>query len=104
MKKQGSGYFRTLLVPVAAAGILLCFFWALSNLTRDKAEEDRLQLEKSLKKAAVACYASEGMYPPDPEYLETHYGVRINHSRYVVVYDIFASNLMPDITVLEVLP
>ena len=34
-------------------------------------------------------------------YLEEHYGIQIDESRYTVYYDIFGSNLMPDITVLE---
>ena len=34
-------------------------------------------------------------------YLEDHYGLQIDTDRYTVYYDVFASNLMPDITVLE---
>jgi len=49
----------------------------------------------------VACYATEGFYPPDIAYLEEHYGIQIDKSRYVVKYTAIAENLMPDITVLE---
>ena len=49
----------------------------------------------------MACYAAEGIYPPDLDYLEEHYGLQIDRDRYTVFYQIFASNLMPDITVLE---
>ena len=54
-----------------------------------------------MRRAAVACYAAEGIYPPTLEYLEEHYGVQVDRERYTVVYDVFASNLMPDVTVLE---
>ena len=35
------------------------------------------------------------------EYLKDHYGVRIDEEKFAVDYRIFASNVMPDITVLR---
>ena len=92
---------RALLLPVAAVAVVLCFFTALSNLESGRADEGRRQLEEALRRSAVACYAAEGMYPPDLTYLEDHYGLQTDADRYTVYYDVFASNLMPDITVLE---
>lgn len=89
------------MTPVFAVGILLYFLSALSNLSKDQSLEDIQQLETALTRAAVACYAAEGIYPPTLEYLIQHYGVQINTNLYTVKYEIFASNLMPDITVLE---
>ena len=60
-----------------------------------------LQLEEALRRATAACYAAEGVYPPDLQYLKDHYGIQVDETRYTVIYDSFASNLMPDITVLE---
>ena len=45
-------------------------------------------------------YAIEGRYPPSVEYLEEHYGIQIDRERYNVFYSGFASNIMPDITVI----
>ncbi len=90
-----------LLLPVAAAVVLLLFLTGLSNLDRDRSEEGRQQLEQALRRGAVACYAAEGIYPPDVEYLKDHYGIQVDEERYAVFYEVFASNLMPDITVLE---
>lgn len=91
-------------VPVLAAvvilAVLLWFFTAMGNLNRDSGDEGRQQLETALRRSAVACYAAEGVYPPTLEYLTEHYGVQIE-DEYIVFYEIFASNLMPDITVLE---
>ena len=64
-----------------------------------RAEGLRL-LEESLMRAAVQCYAIEGRYPDSIEYIKKHYGVYID-ARYAVYYEIFASNILPDITVLE---
>lgn len=90
-----------ILLPVAVAAVLLLFLTGLSNLDRDRAEEGRQQLEQAIRRGAAACYAAEGIYPPDVEYLEEHYGLQIDEERYAVFYEVFASNLMPDITVLE---
>ena len=49
----------------------------------------------------MACYASQGVYPPDLDHLTEHYGIQIQEERYNVFYEIFADNLMPDITVVE---
>ena len=64
-------------------------------------EQSRRQLEETLRRAAVACYAAQGAYPPDLNYIEEHWGVQIDRSRYAVFYQVEGSNLMPDITVLE---
>lgn len=95
---------RGLLLPVAAAAALLCFAMAVNNLDGGRAEEDRRQLEESLRRSCVACYAAEGVYPPTLSYLEEHYGLQIDEERYTVYYSAFAENLMPDITVLENTP
>lgn len=103
MERAGhrTGAVRALLLAAAAAVVLLCFFTALSNLDRGREEEGRRQLEQALRRACVACYAVEGVYPPDLSYLEERYGLQVDETRYAVFYDIFASNLMPSITVLE---
>ena len=92
------------LLPLLAVAVLLVFLTSLSNLEQGRSEEDKRQLEDALRRASVACYAAEGIYPPNLDYLREHYGIQIDETRYTVVYDIFASNLMPDITVLEQTP
>ena len=105
MKKQPSGGLfsarRSLLTPLLAVVVLLGFSAALGNLNTGRAEEDRAQLETAIRRSCVACFAAEGSYPQDLQYLQDHYGLQIDEDRYAVFYDVFAENLMPDITVLE---
>ena len=101
MKQKKSVYAAILLIPLLAAAVIFCFITGLSNLRQSQADEGRRQLENALHRAAVTCYAVEGIYPPNLEYLQEHYGIQINETQYTVMYDAFASNLMPDITVLE---
>ena len=95
-----SAIFRWLAAALAALSLIF-FISSLASVDRQQGEEGRQQLETALRRAAVACYAAEGVYPPTVEYLQEHYGVQIEEERYIVFYEIFANNLMPDITVLE---
>lgn len=95
---------RSLSIPLAALVLLLAvllFGTGLSRLEAGRKAQGKLQLEQVLRQTAAACYAAEGRYPPDVAYMQTHYGLQFSTEDYVIRYEIFASNLMPDITVLE---
>ena len=74
---------------------------AVGNLEQGRQEADIRQLEQVLHRTAVACYAVEGVYPPSVAYMQDHYGLTYDESRYVVNYNLVASNFMPDIEVME---
>ena len=57
--------------------------------------------EQAVRQAAVSCYALEGTYPATYEDLKRSSGIAVDEEKYSVFYDSFASNSMPDITVLE---
>ena len=86
---------------IAAAAALLCFLLALQQLQQGAQEQGVQQLEEALRRTAAACYASEGFYPPSVAYMVHHYGLRYEEDAYQVHYEVFASNLMPEITVVE---
>ena len=89
---------RSVILALAA---LLCFLLALSRLEAGRQEAGRQQLEDALRRAAVACYAQEGYYPPNVEYMVQHYGLQYDADSYRVHYELAASNLMPEMTVVE---
>ena len=86
---------------ILAVAVLLCFLLAVKQLEQGADAQGKQQLEDALRRTAVACYASEGFYPPNVAYMVQHYGLQYNENMYRVHYEIFASNLMPEITVLE---
>lgn len=100
-KKAILGMLWGILFPCGVVAALLFFISALSNLEKGRESEDIRQLQEVLRKGCVACYAAEGIYPPDLEYLKRHYGIQIDEEKYIVYYSRFAQNLMPDVTVLE---
>lgn len=81
--------------------LLLFFGAAVSQLDFRRQAEGKRHLETTLRRAAVSCYATEGVYPSDVAYLLDHYGVSFDEETYIIRYELFASNWMPDITVLE---
>ena len=56
-------------------------------------------IRDAVRSAALTCYAVEGAYPQSLEALKHGYGLAYNEDAYIVVYDAFASNVMPDIQV-----
>jgi len=92
---------RISLVPLLLVAALVFTLTAVAGLERGKKEQDILQLEQALHRTAVACYAVEGIYPPNVAYMQETYGLQYDENRFVVHYDLFASNFMPDITVME---
>lgn len=90
---------------LSVAIILLTFFLffnGLRNVSAEASAQGKKKLEEAIRRTAVACYAAEGAFPPDIEYLVEHYGLSVDESKYIVHYDIFSENLMPDITVLDI--
>ena len=101
-KKSAFETIRESLTPVvftlAVIVAILIGLWETEASSR--AEGLRL-LEESVMRAAVQCYAVEGRYPDGIQRIEKRYGVYIDRTRYAVHYEIFASNILPDVTVLE---
>ena len=84
------------IVAVLAAAILLVNRIATAQ---DSAETDIVR--DAVKNAALTCYAVEGAYPDSVEYLREHYHLAYDDDRYLITYDAFASNMIPDIWVTE---
>lgn len=81
---------------------LMAVFCLLVTYVGTTGAENELALVKTaVKNAALTCYAVEGAYPEDLDYLRENYGLAYNTEAYVVHYDAFASNIMPDIQVSE---
>ncbi len=92
---------------IAAAAFFLCvlvILWQGLDGTKSAEKEERLRLtETAIRRAVVSYYALEGNYPATLGDVTLSYGLAIDDTIYVD-YRIFASNIMPEITVLEVSP
>ena len=81
--------------------IAVLFLNGLRQASASSKNESARIATESIMRAVVSCYAVEGRYPESYEYLKENYGVSVDEKKYIVHYDIFASNIMPDISVIE---
>ncbi len=97
------GRNRGLLFAVAVFALLAVFFLSalVSSAQRNDARETEL-VRAAIQRAIVTCYAVEGKYPPSLSYLYDNYGISVDESRYVVYYDVFASNVMPSVQITRI--
>jgi len=100
MKEKRRRVLPALLTVLLCAALLLWLFAALGSATRARTMEGRRLLETALRQGASAHYADRGRYPATLKQLVDYAGIRLEEEHYTVFYDIFAENLMPDITVL----
>ena len=56
-------------------------------------------VQDAVKNAALTCFAVEGAFPYDLDYLRENYGLAYDEEKYLVLYEAFASNQMPEIRV-----
>ena len=94
---------RGLLITALVFLLLLCVLWVgLAQVDARSAREQAASLEQAVRRSAMLCYAVEGRYPASAAELRTHYGLAYDDSRFIVRLDGFASNLLPDISVIPV--
>lgn len=86
---------------VAFVALIVCFLVMVNAITSTSDRQETQLVYDAVKNAALTCYAVEGTYPEDLQYLRDHYRLAYNQEKFIVEYDAFASNLMPGITVLE---
>lgn len=91
-----------LLVTLAAFTVLVLLgCYMIGGINKLSGEEERALVEQAVRTAALTCYAVEGAYPANIEYLKENYGLYYDEAVYIVRYSAFASNIFPDIYVME---
>lgn len=76
--------------------------FGIDKFYKNSGKQEASQIKRIIEAEAVECYALEGAYPPDLDYLVKNYGLVLNHDRYYYDYNIFASNVAPQIEVLPI--
>jgi hypothetical protein len=91
-----SRVFLMLLFLVVAVGAMMLSTAGVSG----QVQADQAQfLADAVRRSAVQCYALEGRYPKDVNYLEEHYGLVIDKRHYGVYYTFVGDNILPYIQV-----
>lgn len=88
-------------------GLLVFAFvavWMVRGVQEAAQVSDREGLrmaQEAVERAVVSCYSLEGVYPASYADLKAKSGLAIDEEKYIVFYDIFASNIRPSVTVIE---
>ena len=81
--------------------LIVGFVLMVNMLTATSGDQETRLVYDAVKNAALTCYAVEGTYPPDVNYLRDNYQLSYDADRYIVSFDSFASNHVPDVFVME---
>ena len=89
------------IIGLALVVVMVAFAIFLhGKIQQDLAQQSTQSVQEAVLRSAVQCYSVEGVYPSNLDYLERYYGLMIDHETYIISYDTFSSNLLPQITVL----
>ena len=95
-------YRKEIAIVLLMAALLAGVWMLVSGVEKTNSSAQTQFVYEAVHNAALTCYAVEGAYPENLEYLRENYGLAYDRTRYYVSYDAFASNLMPEIFVVEV--
>ena len=102
MRKRRHDFAQGLAITLAVFAVLIAGAASLFTQVKTVSNDAQTELvEDAVRRAAVTCYAVEGAYPAGIDYLMQHYGLVYDDDSYLVIYDAFASNIMPEIRVIE---
>lgn len=99
MKKRRMPFFTLLVAVLIMAVIAVFIFISIADYSESYGEKNLREIRETLLTHIAQCYALEGRYPPDLSYLETNYGFQLNRDKYIYHYELFASNIFPDVKI-----
>ncbi|MFV0362075.1 MAG: hypothetical protein ACK5LL_03175 [Suipraeoptans sp.] len=92
---------KNTIISVLIFVVVIGGFWFVIDSLSAKTNEQEIEtLETAINHSITQCYAIEGSYPQDMQYLRDNYGITYNEERYIVHYEVLGSNLMPSVTII----
>ena len=101
----GSGFVRrrrpvrSVLAVALFVAVAAVFLYALNDFGKSTMDRQLQSLENAVHRDIIQCYAIEGVYPPNLQYLQDHYGLTWDPETFFVDYEPIGSNLYPDVTI-----
>ena len=99
MRRRKAFSFPIAIIIIAL--FVLIVIWVSSAMSKTSVIEQKRALESAILRDVVHCYAIEGAYPESLDYIKDNYGLTYNEELFFVDYTPIASNIMPDITIIE---
>ncbi|MEG2909059.1 MAG: hypothetical protein RR945_07535 [Erysipelotrichaceae bacterium] len=98
MKHRWSHYLFAVIIFVI---MIMTVIYGLNTSDEAAKQKELEQIQSVVQKSMSECYAMEGRYPKDFDYLQKHYHIRINKDRYHVYYQYQGDNIVPSIDIIE---
>lgn len=101
-EKNRKFYKLPLLVPILFFIIMLTlFFRGIESVNESTIEKQKEGLEIAVKRSMAQCYAVEGAYPDSIDYIVKHYGLMYDKDQFLINYEYYGSNLLPEVTIIR---
>ena len=82
--------------------LVILTFTLGTSLVADRTDaQEQKTLEQAINRGIVHCYSIEGSYPESLRYLIDHYGLYYDEERFFVDYQVYGSNIMPNVTIID---
>lgn len=92
---------RDLIKLLIFAVLLAVFILLTQRMGTYQGQEESKMVHDAIHRAVLTCYAVEGAYPDDLDYLKQNYHLSFDEERFLVTYNAFGVNMSPDIYVTE---
>jgi hypothetical protein len=95
MRQMSFKVIGTILVLAISLMVLVMVGNSLLQLSDSSRDAGRRVALDAIERAVSQCYALEGAYPPDLQYLVDNYGLILDEQSFVYLYEIVAGNIHP---------
>ncbi|MEG1862399.1 MAG: hypothetical protein RR198_02205 [Oscillospiraceae bacterium] len=93
--------YKGIIGIVVGIVIIIALLQGVSSIETQSTKMKKQSLEDAIMKSVTHCYATQGFYPDNLKYIKENYGITYDDEKFVVMYNSFAGNICPDITVIE---
>lgn len=89
-----------LFIMVLISVLLVVFVISgINGIKSDVTDAETARIKALVNEYVIQCYATEGAYPPNIQYLADHYGLILNEEKYIYEYEPVAENIKPVIQI-----
>lgn len=100
MKRADPEAISKTIVIILISSLFFYMIYSMMQFGDGQSDRQASSIEKIIDKALVQCYALEGGYPTDIEYV-SKYGVIFDNDKYLYYYEWYGGNLKPNVIVVE---
>lgn len=99
--KESKPSIMSVLPVLLIIAALLFFTIGSGSLSTSGSDQEYTIVSNALDRSITQCYALEGAYPPDLDYLHDNYGFTYNTAHFYIDYRYIGGNLRPDVTIIS---